>query len=181
MTGRQTAKALITGGTGRIERPLRSFCSRRRQSRYFRKIKRQRPAAGRNWEAATFYEADITNEAEIAASIDFTVQTLGKLDILFNNAGGPVGAPLEELSQNHIDYGVKLLFSSVILGTRYAIEPMKKNGGGVIINNSRSPDFASPRRPLYSALKAGVTHFTRMSGIELGPFNIRVNSISPEQ
>ena len=35
------------------------------------------------------------------------------------------------------------------------------------------------RDSLYSALKAGVTHFTRMSGVELGPFNIRVNSISP--
>ena len=129
---------------------------------------------------ATFYEADITNEAEIAGSIDFTVRNLGKLDILFNNAGGPVGAPLGELSQNHIDYGVKLLFSSVILGTRYAIEPMKKNGGGVIINNSSVAGLRYRQGdPLYSALKAGVTHFTRMSGVELGPFNIRVNSISP--
>ena len=130
--------------------------------------------------SAVFYEADITNETAIAASIDFTVETLGKLDILFNNAGGPVGAPLGELSQDHIDYGVKLLFSSVILGTSYAIEPMKKNGGGVIINNSSVAGLRYRQGdPLYSALKAGVTHFTRMSGVELGPFNIRVNSISP--
>jgi NAD(P)-dependent dehydrogenase (short-subunit alcohol dehydrogenase family) len=57
---------------------------------------------------------------------------------------------------------------------------MRQNGGGCIINNSSIAGIRYRQGdPLYAALKAGVTHYTRMSGVELGPDNIRVNSISP--
>ena len=111
---------------------------------------------------------------------DFAQSSGDRLDILFNNAGGPVGAGLEEVTQKDIDYGVHLLLASVILGTRYAISPMRENGGGCIINNSSIAGIRYRQGdPLYSALKAGVTHFTKMSGVELGKDNIRVNAISP--
>ena len=113
---------------------------------------------------------DVTNEADIEAGVGETVDRFGRLDILFNNAGGPVGAPIDQLSQEHIDYGVALLLSSVILGTRYAIEPMKASGGGVIINNSSVAALRYRQGDiLYSALKAAVTHYTKMAGIELAP------------
>ena len=66
---------------------------------------------------ASYREADVMEEAAIADCIGYTTSTHGKLDILFNNAGGPVGAPLEQLTQKHIDYGVKLLLSSAMLGS----------------------------------------------------------------
>lgn len=57
---------------------------------------------------------------------------------------------------------------------------MKNNGGGCIINNSSVAAIRHRQGdPLYAALKAGVTHYSKMSGVELGPFDIRVNSISP--
>ena len=124
--------------------------------------------------------SDVTKEEDIENSIKETVNQFGKLDILFNNAGGPVGAGLEKVTQKDIDYGVHLLLASVILGTKFAIEPMRKNGGGCIINNSSIAGIRYRQGdPLYAALKAAVTHYTRMSGVELGPDNIRVNSISP--
>lgn len=129
---------------------------------------------------ATYIKMDVTAEEDIAAAIAGTEEKFGRLDILFNNAGGPVGAPLGEIGQQHIDDGVHLLLSSVILGTRYAIEPMKRAGGGVILNNSSIAAIRYRQGdPLYSSLKAAVTHFTKMSGIELAPHHIRVNSISP--
>lgn len=129
---------------------------------------------------AIYVKADVTVEAEIARAVQQTVDEFGRLDILFNNAGGPVGAPLDQITSEHIDYGVHLLLSSVILGTRYAIEPLKAAGGGCIINNSSVAAIRYRQGdPLYSALKAAVTHFTKMSGIELAPHKIRVNSISP--
>ncbi len=82
---------------------------------------------------ASYCLADITKEEDIQNTISYTTDTFGKLDILFNNAGGPVGAGLEEVTQKDIDYGVHLLLASVILGTRYAISPMRENGGGCII------------------------------------------------
>ena len=85
---------------------------------------------------ASYCLSDVTKEDEIENAIKHTTNSFGKLDILFNNAGGPVGAGLEDVTQKDIDYGVHLLLASVILGTKYAIEPMRKNGGGCIINNS---------------------------------------------
>ena len=124
--------------------------------------------------------SDVTKEADIENSIKETVNHFGKLDILFNNAGGPVGAGIEKVTQKDIDYGVHLLLASVILGTKFVIEPMRNNGGGCIINNSSIAGIRYRQGdPLYAALKAAVTHYTRMSGVELGPDNIRVNSISP--
>ena len=124
--------------------------------------------------------SDVTKEKDIENSVTETINEFGKLDILFNNAGGPVGAGIEKVTQKDIDYGVHLLLSSVILGTKFAIEPMRKSGGGCIINNSSIAGLRYRQGdPLYAALKAAVTHYTRMSGVELGPDNIRVNSISP--
>jgi NAD(P)-dependent dehydrogenase (short-subunit alcohol dehydrogenase family) len=131
-------------------------------------------------ENSQYLLSDVTKEEDIENSIKETVNQFGKLDILFNNAGGPVGAGIEKVTQKDIDYGVHLLLASVILGTKFAIEPMRKNGGGCIINNSSIAGIRYRQGdPLYAALKAGVTHYTRMSGVELGPDNIRVNSISP--
>ena len=95
MTGRLDGKtALITGGTSGIGAATAELFVREGAKVVVQEGQKIKAAAGSLGSSATFYEADITNEAEIAASIDFTVQTLGKLDILFNNAGGPVGAPL---------------------------------------------------------------------------------------
>ena len=129
---------------------------------------------------ALYCLSDITKEEDIEKAISFVTESMGKLDILFNNAGGPVGAGLEKVTQKDIDYGVHLLLASVILGTKYAIEPMRRNGGGCIINNSSIAGIRHRQGdPLYAALKAGVTHYTKMSGVELGKDNIRVNAILP--
>ena len=93
----------------------------------------------------SFCESDVSQEADIAKAVDFTTAQHGKLDILFNNAGGPVGAPLDQLTQEHIDYGVHLLLSSVILGTRYAIAPMKAAGGAALSTTRASPRCAIAR------------------------------------
>ena len=92
--------------------------------------------ADRLGENAHYTQADVSKEEDIARTISSTVDQFGKLDILFNNAGGPVGGTVDNISPAEINDGVDLLLSSVILGIRYAIEPMKENGGGVIINNT---------------------------------------------
>lgn len=183
MTGRLQGKAaLITGGTSGIGAATAElFVAEGAQVAIAgRSVDKGQALAARLGPAARYVEADVTNESDIAAAVEAAHQAFGRLDILFNNAGGPVGAPIDQLGQEHIDYGVHLLLSSVILGTRYAIEPMKASGGGVIINNSSVAALRYRQGDiLYSALKAAVTHYTKMAGIELAPFNIRVNAISP--
>jgi NAD(P)-dependent dehydrogenase (short-subunit alcohol dehydrogenase family) len=174
--------ALITGGTSGIgAATARLFVSEgARVVITGRSVEKGQALAAELGSNASYREADITEEDAIRDSIEHTTQTHGQLDILFNNAGGPVGAPLDKLTQDHIDYGVRLLLASAMLGTKYAVEPMKASGGGCIINNSSIAGLRYRQGDLlYSALKAALTHYTRMVGIELGGHNIRVNSISP--
>ena len=174
--------ALITGGTSGIgAETARLFIEQGAQvvisGRSEEKGTKLAKMLGEN---AHYCLSDITKEEDIKKAISFTTSTLNKIDILFNNAGGPVGAGLENVTQKDIDYGVHLLLASVILGTKYAIQPMRENGGGCIINNSSIAGIRYRQGdPLYASLKAGVTHFTKMSGVELGKDNIRVNAISP--
>ncbi len=174
--------ALITGGTSGIGASTAElFVSEgARVALAGRSEEKGQALADRLGANAIYLKCDVTREADIAATIAATSEKFGRLDILFNNAGGPVGAPVDALSQEHIDYGVRLLLSSVILGTRYAVEPMKASGGGVIINNSSVAALRYRQGDiLYSSLKAAVTHYTKMAGIDLAPHNIRVNCISP--
>jgi NAD(P)-dependent dehydrogenase (short-subunit alcohol dehydrogenase family) len=173
---------LITGGTSGIGAATAELFIKEGATVVItgRSVEKGQALATALGERASYFEADITQEDAIRESIEQTAGTYGRLDVLFNNAGGPVGAPLDQLSQEHIDYGVKLLLSSAILGTKYAVEPMTASGGGCIINNSSIAGLRYRQGDLlYSALKAALTHYTRMAGIELGEHNIRVNSISP--
>ena len=131
-------------------------------------------------ESVTYQHADVMLEEDIKRSIEETYERFGRLDILFNNAGGPTAGEVDNITNEQIDYGVKLLLSSAMLSTRYAVEPMKASGGGSVINNSSIAAIRYRQgNTLYSVLKAALTHYTRLAGVELGPFNIRVNTISP--
>jgi len=183
MTDRLNGKvALITGGTSGIgAETARLFSSEGAKVLIVGRSEEKGQALAEDLGENVIYEmADITKEEDIKGSVKATLKHFNQLDILFNNAGGPAGAGIENVTQKDIDYGVHLLLASVILGIKYAIEPMKAIGGGSIINNSSIAALRYRQGdPLYAALKAGVTHYTRMAGVELGPHNIRVNSISP--
>jgi NAD(P)-dependent dehydrogenase (short-subunit alcohol dehydrogenase family) len=129
---------------------------------------------------AHFVRADVTVEDDIRRLIDGTAERFGKLDVLLNNAGSVVEGDLETITADQIDLGVLLLYSSVLLGTKYAVPHMKANGGGSIINTSSIAGLRYGQGTvLYSSLKAAVTFYSRLAGAALGPHGIRVNSISP--
>lgn len=129
---------------------------------------------------AFFQRADVTSEADIAALIDAAADRFGRVDCLFNNAGGPTPGGFETITPDELDYGMRLLVGSGLFGIKHASRVMKPAGGGSIINNS---SIAAHRRAqgnvVYSAAKAAVSHITRLAGAELGPSGIRVNAISP--
>jgi NAD(P)-dependent dehydrogenase (short-subunit alcohol dehydrogenase family) len=129
---------------------------------------------------AFFRMADVTCEADIAALIDAAADRFGRVDCIFNNAGGPTPGGIETITPDELDYGMRLLVGSVLFGIKHAARVMKPAGGGAIINNSS----IAAHRPgqgnvVYSAAKAAVSHITRLAGAELGPAGIRVNAISP--
>lgn len=130
-------------------------------------------------ENAMYLRCDVTDEDDIRRSIDTTVEEFGGLNILFNNAGGPTGGGVFDVTPEQLDYAVKLLLTSVMVTTRYAIPHLRKDGGSVINNSSIAGLRYRQGNVVYSVIKAAVTHYSRIAGIELGPMGIRVNTISP--
>jgi NAD(P)-dependent dehydrogenase (short-subunit alcohol dehydrogenase family) len=129
---------------------------------------------------ALFQRADVVHEADVSALVDTALARFGRLDCLFSNAGAPGAGPLETITEEQFSYATRLLLGSVVFGMKHAARAMKPQRSGSIINNSSVAALRAGQGDiLYSATKAAVTHVTRLAGVELGPFGIRVNSISP--
>ena len=145
-----------------------------------RSMERGEAVAERLGDRAIFVRADVMFERDIKRAIDTAADAFGGLDILFNNAGGPTEGPLTSVTEEAIQYAMRLLFASVVLGIKHAVPHMEKRSGGSIINNSSIAAIRDHQGDLlYSAAKAAVTHYSRLAGTRLGPKGIRVNCISP--
>jgi len=132
--------------------------------------------------ACLFRRTDVTVEDDIRNLIDLAVDKFGRIDCLFNNAGGPAQTGgIEGLEVERFDAAMATLVRSVMLGMKHAAPYMKKQGSGSIINNGsiagRLAGFSSS--VVYGAAKAAVIHLTKCVAMELGEAGIRVNSISP--
>jgi NAD(P)-dependent dehydrogenase (short-subunit alcohol dehydrogenase family) len=132
--------------------------------------------------ACVFRQTDVTIEEQMRALIALAVEKFGKVDCLFNNAGGPAQTGgIEGLEVGRFDAAMATLVRSVMLGMKHAAPYMKKQGSGSIINNGsiagRLAGFSSS--VVYGAAKAAVIHLTKCVAMELGESGVRVNSISP--
>ncbi len=183
MTGKLSGKvALISGGTSGIGEATSDLFVAEGAKVVLtgRSVEKGKAIAERlGSENALYLQCDVTDDGDINRSIDSTVERFGGLDILFNNAGGPTGGGVFDVTPEQLDYAVKLLLTSVMVTTRYAIPHLRKNGGSVINNSSIAGLRYRQGNVVYSVIKAAVTHYSRIAGIELGPMGIRVNTISP--
>src|SRR5437588_7334374 len=130
----------------------------------------------------TLPQTDVTVEEQVKALIALSVEKFGRIDCLFNNAGGPAQTGgIEGLEVERFDAAMATLVRSVMLGMKHAAPYMRKQGSGSIINNGsiagRLAGFSSSI--VYGAAKAAVIHLTKCVAMELGESGIRVNSISP--
>jgi len=174
--------ALITGGTSGIgQATVELFIAEGAKVLFTgRGEEKGQEIAARLGDNAVFFKADVTQEAEIKASVDQAIQSFGRLDILFNNAGGGTLGDIEDVTQEQFHYAMDLLVGSVLYGTKYATPHMKAQGSGRIINNSSISAIRTHMGGyLYSGAKAAVSQFTRMAGMDLGRYGITVNAISP--
>ena len=129
-----------------------------------------------------FRRTDVTVEDDMRRLIDEAVEKFGRIDCLFNNAGGPAQTGgIEGLQVDRFDAAMATLVRSVMLGMKHAAPHMRRQGAGSIINNGsiagRLAGFSSS--VVYGAAKAAVIHLTKCVAMELGEAGVRVNSISP--
>ena len=129
---------------------------------------------------AIFVRCDVTRAADCQSAVRQTVEKLGKLDILFNNAGIIRRASVLETSEEEWDRIMATNVRSVFLLSKYAIPIMAEAGSGVIINTASGWGVSGGRKAAsYCASKGAVVLLTKAMALDHGAQNIRVNCICP--
>jgi NAD(P)-dependent dehydrogenase (short-subunit alcohol dehydrogenase family) len=129
---------------------------------------------------AIFLRCDVTQAGDCQRAVQQTVDELGGLDILFNNAGIIRRASVLETSEEEWDRVMAVNVKSVFLLSKYAIPVMVQAGGGVIINTASGWGLVGGRKAAaYCASKGAVVLLTKAMALDHGQQNIRVNCICP--
>ncbi len=125
-------------------------------------------------------ECDIRDREAVDRLVERTIEELGGLDVLINNAGASFTAPFEEISPNGWETIVRINLEGTYHCTQSSGEYMMDHGGGIIINmSSMAGQRGSPFMSHYGSAKAGVINLTRTLAQEWSPYGIRINCIAP--
>jgi 3alpha(or 20beta)-hydroxysteroid dehydrogenase len=123
---------------------------------------------------------DVTSEADWAAAVALAIEAFGRLDVLVNNAGISMFAPIEDMPLADFKRVLEVNAVGCWLGMKSVIPPMKQAGGGSIVNISSIEGLTgSASLSAYSASKFAIRGMTKSAARELGQFGIRVNSVHP--
>jgi NAD(P)-dependent dehydrogenase (short-subunit alcohol dehydrogenase family) len=126
------------------------------------------------------FPADVRDDAAVSAAVERAAQELGRLDILFNNAGICGYGLAHELSEEEWDAMLGVNLKGAWLVARRVIPHLIRRRSGVIINNSSVLGLrGAARLSHYAASKWGLVGLTKSWAIELAPYNIRVVSLHP--
>ncbi len=125
-------------------------------------------------------QQDVTDEAHWQSVMNQTLERFGRVDVLVNNAGIAVLKPLTKLTLGDWNRQIDVNLTSVFLGCRAAIEPMRTSGGGSIINLSSVAGLVGMATCVaYGAAKGGVRIMSKSIAVEHAADNIRCNSVHP--
>lgn len=126
------------------------------------------------------FKADVSNRAEVKKMIDYIIDKYGKIDVLVNNAGIDQEKMFQDITDEDWDNIIKVNLYSVFCTTQETLKYMLEKKNGCIINISSIYGInGGSCATAYSATKAGIDGITKSLAKELGPSNIRVNSVAP--
>jgi len=182
MAGRLTGKvAIVTGGArGQGEAEARLFVEEGAQVVIADVLDDLGEAVAKELgDAARYVHTDVSSEADWSALIE-AAEEMGPLNVLVNNAAILTFNAIVDTTLDEYLRVIMVNQVGTFLGMRSAIEPMKRAGGGSIINIS-SIDGVGSKNSLvsYSSSKGAVRSMTKTGALELGQFGIRVNSVHP--
>jgi 3alpha(or 20beta)-hydroxysteroid dehydrogenase len=133
-------------------------------------------------ERASARAHDVTSEDDWRAVISWGLDAHGRIDVLLNNAGVFLAAPLAETSPEEFRRVLDVNVLGVFLGVRAIAPAMSESGGGSIVNVSSLAGLTgSPYLSAYAASKWAVRGITRSAAKELARAHVRVNSVHPGQ
>lgn len=124
---------------------------------------------------------DVSDEEQVKRAVANTVDTFGRLDMAYNNAGIQSDAcDLAEIEVAAYDRMLSINLRGVFLCMKYQLEQMRKQGSGSIVNCSSLGGFVGvPGRSAYHAAKHGVNGLTKTAGLEYAAHGIRINAVAP--
>jgi 3-oxoacyl-[acyl-carrier protein] reductase len=124
-------------------------------------------------------QADAADAKAINAAIEKTVATLGRLDVLVNNAGTAIPKPFEQTTLEEMDHMIDLNFRGVMVATQVGLKHMNDNGRIIMIGSCVGERMMTPGLAAYSATKGAVKMFTQGLAREVGSRGITVNNVQP--
>lgn len=130
---------------------------------------------------AFFVETDITNEETVRSAVAATAERFGRIDVLYNCAGGsvPEDSPVTDVEPWVLDHTLSLDVKGTVFCCRYAIPELIKAGGGAVVNMSSTAALRGGPMHVYSAAKGAILSLTRSLASSYGKHGIRVNAICP--
>ena len=181
--------AIITGGTAGMGKAAAKALAREGASviingRNETNLKNTTDEIRSTGGVVTPVQGDITKSDNIKALVNTTLEKHGRIDILFNYVGGdPDLAPLKpfiEQTEDFWDRMIELNLKSTISLCHAVLDTMIKQKYGKIINTAAiAGRIGGPKMAVYSAVKGGVIAFTKALALEMAPYNINVNCVSP--
>lgn len=132
--------------------------------------------------SASYVHCDVTNEEHIQRAVNTTVSRYGKLDIMHNNAGilGAWNPSIVQNEKSDFEQVMSVNLVGVFLGIKHAARVMIPCGrGSIIATCSVSGRLGGMVSHAYTSSKHGIVGLVRNTAVELGPFGIRVNCVSP--
>lgn len=124
--------------------------------------------------------ANVTDEAQVQALVDFAEAATGGVDILVNNAGLGGSKRVVDMSDEEWHRVLDVTLTGTFRMTRAMLRKMQPRGRGAIVNNASVLGWrAQKEQAHYAAAKAGVMALTRCAALEAAEFGIRINAVSP--
>lgn len=126
--------------------------------------------------------ADIAQPDQVEKAFQQIIETFGRIDIVFANAGiNGVWAPIEELTPEEWDKTLDTNLKGTFLTVKYATPHLKRQGGAIVITASVNGTriFSNTGATAYATSKAAQVALTKMVALELAPHRVRVNVICP--
>jgi 3-oxoacyl-[acyl-carrier protein] reductase len=129
---------------------------------------------------AKAYKGDNSKSEVVRKIVENVLEDFGRIDVLVNNAGIWTYGEIDKMDEKVWDETMDVNLKGPFLFCRYVVPIMKKQGGGKIINlSSTAGQRGEALHSHYAATKGALISLTKSLSTELGPFNIRVNSVAP--